>query len=147
MALTLSVKQVKLWVFHGGDRKGLLADALEPLAAAGVHLQIVMAYRFPTERDRAAIEVFPSDGPTAEAEARRIGFVQSDTPCLLVEGDDRRGLGARLARAISDAKVSMAFMMAQVVGKKFSAAIGFASDEDAMTASKAIGVVARTKEE
>ena len=146
MALTLSVKQVKLWVFHGGDRKGLLADALEPLAAAGVHLQIVMAYRFPTELDRAAVEVFPIDGQTAEAEARRIGFVQSDTPCLLVEGDDRRGLAARLSRAISDAKVSMAFMMAQVVGKKFSAAIGFASDEDAATAAKAIGVVARTKE-
>ena len=31
MALKLTVKQVKLWVFHGGDRKGLLADALEPL--------------------------------------------------------------------------------------------------------------------
>ena len=33
MALTLSVKQVKLWVFHGGDRKGLLADALEQVLA------------------------------------------------------------------------------------------------------------------
>ncbi len=146
MAIKLTVKQVKLWVFHGGDRKGLLADALEPLAAAGVHLQIVMAYRFPTELDRAAIEVFPIEGPTAEAEARRFGFVQSDTPCLLVEGDDRRGLGARISRAISDAKVSMAFLMAQVVGKKFSAAIGFASDEDAATATKAIQALARAKE-
>jgi len=145
MALKLTVKQVKLWVFHGGDRKGLLADALEPLAAAGVHLQIVMAYRFPTELDRAAIEVFPIEGPTAEAEARRFGFVQSDTPCLLVEGDDRRGLGARISRAISDPKVSMAFLMAQVVGKKFSAAIGFASDEDAATATKAIQAIARAK--
>jgi hypothetical protein len=146
MAIKLTVKQVKLWVFHGGDRKGLLADALEPLAAAGVHLQVVMAYRFPTELDRAAIEVFPIEGPTAEAEARRFGFVQSDTPCLLVEGDDRRGLGARISRAISDAKVSMAFLMAQVVGKKFSAAIGFASDEDAGTATKAIQALARAKE-
>src|SRR2546428_10565431 len=107
MAMKMAVKQVKLWVFHGGDRRGLLADALEPLAAAGVHLEIVMAYRFPTELDRAAIEVFPIDGPPADAEAGRIGFAVSDTPCLLVEGDDRRGLGARLARAISDAKVSM----------------------------------------
>ena len=90
--------------------------------------------------------MFPIDGPTAEAEARRIGFVQSDTPCLLVEGDDRRGLGARISRAISDAKVSMAFLMAQVVGKKFSAAIGFASDEDVATATKAIRAIARTKE-
>ena|SRR2546425_1111733 len=77
MALKLTVKQVKLWVFHGGDRKGMLADALEPLAAAGVHFQIVMAYRFPTELDRCAIEVFPIDGPTAEGR-RRAGSV---SPC------------------------------------------------------------------
>jgi len=146
MAMKMTVKQVKLWVFHGGDRKGLLADALEPLAAAGVHLQIVMAYRFPTELDRAAIEVFPIDGPTADAEARRIGFAVSDTPCLLVEGEDRRGLAARISRAISDAKVSMAFMMAQTVGKKFSAAIGFASEEDAAAGIKAINALARAKE-
>jgi hypothetical protein len=146
MALKLTVKQVKLWVFHGGDRKGMLADALEPLAAAGVHLQIVMAYRFPTELDRCAIEVFPIEGSTAEEEARRIGFTVSDTPCLMVEGDDRRGLGARISRAISDAKVSMDFVMAQVVGKKFSAAIGFASDQDAAAATKAIQALARAKE-
>ena len=146
MALKLTVKQVKLWVFHGRDRKGLIADALEPLAAAGVHLQVVMAYRFPTEVDRCAIEVFPIDSPKAEAEARRIGFAVSQTPCLLVEGDDRSGLGARISRAISDAQVSMAFLMAQVVGKKFSAAIGFASDEDAGAATKAIQALARAKE-
>ena len=146
MAFKMTVKQVKLWVLHDRDRKGLLADALEPLAAAGVHLQVVMAYRFPAELDRCAIEVFPIDGPTAEAEARRMGFKVSDTPCLIVEGEDRRGLGARIARAVSDAKVSMAFQMAQVVGKKFSAAIGFASDEDAAAATKAIQQLSRAKE-
>ena len=40
----------------------------------------------------------------------------------------------------------MAFLMAQVVGKKFSAAIGFASDEDAAAATKAIQALARAKE-
>ncbi|HYV67072.1 MAG TPA: hypothetical protein VE964_12580 [Myxococcales bacterium] len=146
MALKLTVKPMKLWMYHGGDRKGLLADTLEPLAAAGVHLQIAMAYRLPKEMDRCAIEVFPIDGPTAEAEARRVGFAVSDTPCLLVEGDDRRGLGAAISKAISDAKVSMDFVMAQVVGKKFSAAIGFANGEDAAAATKAIQALARAKE-
>jgi hypothetical protein len=145
MANEMTVKTVQLWVLRGGDRKGLLADALEPLAEAGVNLRLVMAYRFSEELDRAAVEVFPIDGQTAEAAARKLGFEPSDTPCLLVEGEDRRGLGARMARAISDAGVSMAFLMEESVGRKFSAAIGFTSDQDAATAAKAIKALGRSK--
>ncbi len=138
MAVELSVKSVQLWILHGADRKGMLADALEPLVEAGANLQIVMGYRFPGELDRAAVEVFPVDGPTQEAAARRLGFELSDTPCLRVEGDDRKGLGAQMARALSDAGISMAFLMAQTVGRKFAAAIGFLSAEDAAKATKII---------
>src|SRR2546427_9491764 len=125
MAAELTVKTVQLWILIGADRKGMVADALEPLVEAGANLQIVMGYRFPGELDRAAVEVFPVDGPTQEAAARRLGFELSDTPCLRVEGDDRKGLGAQMARALSDAGISMAFLMAQTVGRKFAAALGF----------------------
>src|SRR5437764_9744414 len=100
MAAGMTVKNVQLWILHGADRKGLLADALEPLAAAGANLRVVMGYRYPAELDRAAVEVFPID-PTAEAAARKAGFQPSDTPCLLVEGDDRKGLGPEIPRALA----------------------------------------------
>jgi len=138
MAVELSVKPVQIWILHGADRKGMLADALAPLVEAGANLQIVMGYRYPGELDRAAVEVFPIDGPTQEATARKLGFELSDTPCLRADGDDRKGLGAQMTRAIADAGISMAFLVAQTVGKKFTAVIGFLSEEDAGKASKII---------
>jgi predicted amino acid-binding ACT domain protein len=138
MAVELSVKSVQLWILHGADRKGMLADALEPLVEAGANLQIVMGYRFPGELDRAAVEVFPIDGPTQEATARKLGFELSDTPCLRVDGDDRKGLGAEMSRALSEAGISMAFLVAQTVGRKFTAVIGFLTEEDAAKAAKII---------
>lgn len=137
MAGEMTIKNAQLWVLHGNDRKGMLADALAPLAAAGANLRIVMAYRHPGQPDRAAVEVFPIES-AAEAAARKAGFEPSKTPCLLVEGEDRKGLGAEMSRAISEAGVSMAFLMAETVGRRFSAAIGFASAEDAAAASKKI---------
>ena len=117
----MTVKNVQLWILHGADRKGLLADALEPLAAAGANLRVVMGYRYPAELDRAAVEVFPIE-PAAEAAARKAGFQPSETPCLLVEGDDRKGLGAEISRALADAGINMGFLVAETIGKKFSAA-------------------------
>src|ERR671934_1330446 len=137
MAAGMTVKNVQLWILHGADRKGLLADALEPLAAAGANLRVVMGYRYPAELDRAAVEVFPID-PAAEAAARKAGFQPSETPCLLVEGDDRKGLGAEISRALANAGINMGFLVAETIGKRFSAAIGLASGQDAAAAAKAI---------
>src|SRR5262249_45822149 len=108
MAGELTVKPVRLWILIGADRKGMLAEALEPLVQSGANLQIVMGYRYPGEHDRAAVEVFPIEGATQEAAARKAGFDKSDTPCLEVDGEDRKGLGAQMARALADAGISMA---------------------------------------
>ena len=137
MAAGMTVKNVQLWILHGTDRKGLLADTLEPLAAAGANLRVVMGYRYPAELDRAAVEVFPIE-PAAEAAARKAGFQPSDTPCLLVEGDDRKGLGAEISRALANAGINMGFLVAETIGGKFSAAIGLATGQDATAAAKAI---------
>jgi len=144
MAVELSVKSVQLWVYMGADRRGFLADALEPLAAAGADLEIVMAYRFAGKVDRAAVEVFPIEGKAQEEAARKAGFETSKTPCLWVEGDDRRGLAARMSKAVSDAGVSMTFQMAQRVGRKFATALGFANDQDLGVARKALEALTRS---
>jgi hypothetical protein len=143
MPIELKIKRVQLWVLHDGDRKGLLADVLQPLVEAGAELQAVLAYRFPDQLDRAEILVFPVDGRSAEAAARGAGFAVSDTPCLLVEGEDRRGLSARIAREIADARVSMAFHTFQAVGQKFSALIGLDSEQDAATVTRTLEALAR----
>ena len=136
--MAMSVKSAQLWVLDANDRAGLLADILEPLASAGASLRMIMAYRHPGQTDRAAVEVFPIKGKKPEAAARAAGMQPSQMACLVVEGDDRPGMGAQLGRAIAGAGISLTFMMAQVIGKKFAAAIGFASAQEAAAASAAI---------
>ncbi len=50
-----------------------------------------------------------------------------------------------MARAVADAGVNISFMMAETIGRKFSAVFGFQSDADAATASKAIKSAAKPR--
>jgi predicted amino acid-binding ACT domain protein len=143
--MAIAVKNAKLWVLKGPDRAGFTAEALEPLAAAGVNLTGLMSYCYPGESDRAAVEVFPVKGRKAESAARAAGLEPAHTPCLLVEGDDRPGLGAALSRAVAEAGISMSFLVAQAIGRKFSALIGFDSEADASAATKAMKAAARKR--
>lgn len=136
--MALTIKKVTLWRAEVAHNVGALADSLEPLAAAGANLRVVMGYAFPGDPSRAAIEVFPVTGKKAIAAAQSAGLAPSPISCLLVEGDDRAGLGSRLAREIAAAGVNISFLMAETIGRKFSAVIGFANDAEAAIATKAM---------
>jgi hypothetical protein len=43
-----------------------------------------------------------------------------------------------MARAVAERGINMSFIMAETVGRKFSAVFGFQSDADAAAATKAI---------
>jgi|SRR5262245_827926 len=141
--MAVSVKKIVLWRKETEHRPGALAAALEPLAAAGANLRIVMGYAIPGEPGRAAIELFPVSSKKATAAATVAGLSVSAIPCLLVEGDDRPGLGARFARAVANEGVNVSFVMAETIRRKFSAVFGFANDADAERASRAIRAAAK----
>jgi hypothetical protein len=133
--MAISVKQIRLWRAEVEDRPGSLARTLEPLAGIGASLQVVMSYHMGT---KAAVEVFPVSGKKAAEAARRAGLSESGPPALLVSGDDRPGIGHAIARATADAGININFMMAQVVGGRFSAIFGFGSEDDALRAAALI---------
>lgn len=56
----------------------------------------------------------------------------------VVEGDNRPGLGHALAKAIGDAGINVSFVMAQVVGRRYSALFGFENEADASKAATLI---------
>jgi len=141
--MSISVKKIALWRREVEHRPGALAEALEPLASAGANLRIVMGYALPGAPGRAVIEVFPIAGKKATAAAMGAGLAASPIPCLLVEGDDRPGLGARFARAVANEGVNVSFVMAETIRRKFSAVFGFANDADAEKASHAIRAAAK----
>jgi hypothetical protein len=129
--MAISVKKIPLWRREVPNRLGLLAQTLEPLSRSGANLQVIMGYHM---GDQAIIEVFPVTGKKGMAAAQQSGLAPSGPPALLVQGDNRAGLGATLARAIADAGINIHFLVAQVLGNRYSAVIGFGSDDDATRA-------------
>lgn len=138
--MAVTVRNVTIWRKEVAHRQGELARALQPLAAAGADLQVIMAY---AEGERGFVELGPLSGKKVTDAAGRAGFVASPKPTLLVEGDDRPGLGLEIATAIADQGVSISFDVTQVIGKKYSAVYGFHSPEDAKKAAAAIKKAAR----
>ena len=129
--MALTVKKITLWRKDVDNRAGILAGALAPLAHAGANIHVVLAYRYPGRESKGAIELYPVTGKKSARAAKEAGFSASNIPALLVEGDDRPGLGYATAQAIADAGISLDFLVAQVIGKKYSAVFGFESDADA----------------
>jgi len=143
--MAVTVKKITLWRKEVANHPGVLADVLAPLANAGANLRVVMGYALPGLSERAAIEVYPVNGKKVVNAAGAAGLSASPIACLLVEGDDRPGLGAGMARGIAERGINVSFLMAETVGRKFSAIFGFQSDADAATATKAIKAAAKRK--
>lgn len=128
--MAVTVKKIVLWRAEVSNEPGVLASTLKPLAEARTNLNVVMGYRYPGEPSKAAIELYPVTGKKATAAAQAAGLAPCEIPTLLVQGDDRPGLGHAIAEAVANAGINIAFLMTQVIGKKYSAVIGFESEED-----------------
>lgn len=124
--MALTVKVITLWRREIENRPGELAGVLQPLATTKADVQVLMAYRFPGDESRGAVELFPIAGKKAAAAASDAGLTQAhDIPALLVQGPNRAGIGYQTSRQIAEAGINLAFLVAQVVGTKFSAVYGF----------------------
>ena len=136
--MAVTVKKAMLWRSEVDNQAGALARTLEPLAGAGADLQVVMGYRYPGNETKATIELYPVSGKKSAAAAQSAGLAASPLPALLVQGDNKAGLGHTIAKAMGDAGVNISFLVAQVVGRKYSAIFGFETDADASKATALI---------
>ena len=141
--MALTVKRITLWRREVANEPGILAGTLEPLADAGADLRLVMGYRFPEATTRAAIELYPVTGKKAVAAAEAAGLRAFELAVLLVEGDNRPGLGAAIGRGIADAGINIVFLVAQVIGRRFTAVMGFESEDAAAAATRSIKSAAK----
>jgi hypothetical protein len=143
--MAVTVKRITLWRSEVENKPGLLAQSLKPLADAGASLQVVMAYRFPGEPTRGAIELSPVSGKKSQLAAQAAGLDRSSIPTLLAMGDDRPGLGSEIAEAIAVAGINVSFMVVQVVGRRYSAVYGFETEEEAQIATNLIKKVSKPR--
>jgi len=136
--MPVTVKNISLWRKEVENQVGTLAHTLAPVTKAGANLHVLMGYRHPGDGTKAAIELYPVAGKKVTAAASEAGLSASSIPTLLVEGDDRAGLGLAIAQAIAGAGVNLTFFVAQSVGKKFSAVLGFETAAGAKIAAPLI---------
>jgi len=136
--MPVTVKNITLWRKEIENQAGTLAHTLEPISKAGASLQVLMGYRHEGGGAKAAVELYPIAGKKITAAAAEAGLAASSIPTLLVEGDDKPGLGFAIAQAIAGAGINMTFFVAQAVGRKFSAVLGFETEADAKTAAPLI---------
>lgn len=136
--MAVTVKKAVLWRCEIENRPGELARTLEPLARAGADLGVIMAYRYPGNETRGAVEVYPVTTKKAMAAAQDGGLAAAEIPALVVEGDNKPGLAHAVSQALADAGINLSFFVAQAVGRRFSAVIGFESDDDARKATPLI---------
>jgi len=129
--MAVTVKDITLWRREIDNRPGMLAQVLGPLATAKADVQVLMAYRFPGDESRGAVELFPISGKKATAAAQAAGLTPADDiPAVLVTGTNKPGIGFDTTAAIAAAGINLSFVVAQVIGSKFSAVYGFDNDAD-----------------
>ena len=142
--MAVTIKKIALWRGRIENTPGALARALEPLTAAKADLSVLMGYHEPGQ-SQSVVELYPVTGAKATAAAQGSGLHPAAQASLLVSGDNRAGVGLRMARALGEAGININFLVAQATGKKYSMVFGFASDTDAATAAKLIKKAASAK--
>ena len=145
VTMPVQVKRITLWRKELENRAGSLASTLEPVAEAGTDLEIVMGYCYPGDRAKAAVELYPVKNKKAMAAAQSAGLAASTIPAVLIEGDNRAGMGHAITKALADAGINLDFLVAQAIGRRFSAVAGFENDADANKATTLIKKVAVRK--
>src|SRR5216684_985760 len=143
--MPVTVKNISLWRKEIENQVGTLAHTLEPVAKAGANLHVLIRYRHPGEGTKAAIELYPIAGKKVTAAASEAGLSASLNPTLLVEGDDKPGLGLAIAQAIAGAGTNMTFFVALSIGRRFSAVLGFETEADTKAAAPLIKKAAESQ--
>ncbi len=137
--MKLKAVHADVWTATIDDRPGGAADKLEPLSKAGANFEFVLARRTPEQPGKGMIFVFPVKGAKVTRAAQDAGFIKSDyIHSIRIEGADKPGTTARVARALAVAGVSFRGMSATAIGRKF---VSFVAVDTAEQAASALGAL------
>lgn len=132
--MPVRIKPITLWRAEVDNQPGALARLLEPLASVKADLKVVMGYRLPGDHTRAAIEIYPVMGTVLTSAAHTVGLSESRIGALLIEGQNRPGLGHAVTSRLASAGINIDFLVTQVSGGQYSTVIGFDNADDAARA-------------
>jgi predicted amino acid-binding ACT domain protein len=141
--MALKARKAEVWVVSIDDRAGGVADKLELLAKAGANFEMVFARRTPENPGKGMMFVTPVKGAKVTRAAREAGMgTPPSIHTVRIEGADRLGLGAKIARALGDAGISFRGISGIAIGRRFVSYVACDSAEDQ---AKAIAVLKKLK--
>jgi predicted amino acid-binding ACT domain protein len=141
--MALKASKAEVWAVSVDDRAGGVADKLEALAKAGANLEMVFARRTPENPGRGMLFVTPVKGAKATRAAQEAGMgVPPTIHSVRIEGGDKAGLGAKIARTLAGAGISFRGISGIAIGSKFVSYVACDSAEDQ---AKAIAALKKLK--
>ena len=137
--MAIKVTKADVWAVNIDDRAGGVADKLDPLVKAGANFEMVLARRTPEDAGKGMLFVTPVKGAKVIRAAREAGMgVPATIFSVRIEGTDQPGLGAKIARAVGSAGVSIRGISGSSIGKKFVSYIACDSAQDQAQAIAAL---------
>lgn len=128
--------KIDTWAGDVLNRPGALARVLEALGAAGANLEFVVARQ--VSRNTSRVFVSPLTSAAQRKAASDVGLVRADSMHVLrIEGPDRPGLAARLARHFADAGVNIRGLSASSQNRKVVLYFGFSTPDEFKSALRA----------
>ena len=136
--MALKATRADVWAVTIEDRPGGAAEKLDALAQGGANLEMLLARRT-DQPGQGVMFVTPVKGAKTLKAAQAAGFGKPEhIHSVRVEGGDKPGLGAKIARALGDAGINVRGISAVAIGRKFISYIACDSADDA---NKAVGVL------
>ena len=133
--MAYSIRPVEVFAADMMNRPGRLARILEALAAAGANLEFVIARRVNENTSRAFLA--PLKGKKALQAAAAVDLQKAkNMHALRIEGPDKPGLGAYLARCLASNGLNLRGLSAASMARRNVCYIAFATAADAAVATK-----------
>jgi hypothetical protein len=137
--MKLGVTRTDVWAASMEDRPGGLAEKLASLAQAGANLEVIIARRAPEDPGKGVVFVTQLKGAKQVKAAGAAGFKKTDSlHSIRVEGADKPGVCAAIAKSLSDAGINLRGFSAAALGKKFVTYLALDKAEDA---NKALSIL------
>jgi len=137
--MAYSIKKVEVWAGEVADQPGGLADKIDALSSAGANLEFVIARRSPDKPGSGVVFVTPIKGAKQKGAAQSAGLTTTDSlHSVRVDGPDKAGLGAKMAKALADAGINLRGISAAALGRRAVSYFAFDSAADAENAVRVL---------
>ena len=135
--MSLTIEREDVWAASIEDKPGALAIKLTALAEAGADLDFIITRHTPDKPGMGVVFVTPLRGDKEIEAAAAIGFsVTSRMHSVRVEGENEKGIAAKLSTKLGAAGINLRGLSGAVIGKRCVLHVALEKEEDVKQAMR-----------